>query len=191
VNLDADLSIRDLYFPFVGMENHVNGHYCKFEVWVAGRFAWVDDTWSKRFRCKEDSLVTDVSLQHPTLQGQLDVEDGVHHLHDFFLRKVTVRNEVEDAREVQLFFSHDLHLLETDRGITAYYSPHSDAVIHFKKDRYILVSGSSGAEGLYQYAVGVTEFGGLKGTWKDAEDGELSRNPVAHGSLDSTVSRTM
>lgn len=188
VNLDADLSIRDLYFPFVGMENHVNGHYCKFGVWVAGRFTWVDDTWSKRFRYKKDSLVTEVSLQHPTLQVRLDVEDGVHHLHDVFLRKVTVRNEVEDAREVRLFFSHDLHLLETDRGITAYYYPHSDAVIHFKKDRYILVSGSSGAEGLYQYAVGVTEFGGLKGTWKDAEDGELSRNPVAHGSVDSTVS---
>ncbi len=36
VTLDADLSIRDLYFPFVGMENHVGGHRCRFGVWVDG-----------------------------------------------------------------------------------------------------------------------------------------------------------
>ena len=36
--------------------------------------------------------------------------------------------------------------------------------------------------------MGVTEFEGLKGTWKDAEDGTLSNNPVAHGSVDSTIS---
>lgn len=51
-----------------------------------------------------------------------------------------------------------------------------------------MISGSSGDKGLFQFAVGVTEFGGLRGTWKDAEDGNLSNNPVAHGSVDSTIS---
>jgi len=87
-----------------------------------------------------------------------------------------------------LFFSHDLHLSDTDKGITAYYDPKTDAIIHFKKDRYFLISGSSSEERLFQFAVGVTEFGGLRGTWKDAEDGNLSNNPVAHGSVDSTIS---
>ena len=29
---DDNLNIRDLYFPFVGMENHVSGHFCKLGI---------------------------------------------------------------------------------------------------------------------------------------------------------------
>jgi len=188
INFDNDLNIRDMYFPYVGMENHVGGHFCRFGVWVDGRFSWIDGSWNKKLRYKEDSLVTDVSLKNPDLSLELRIEDGVHRFHDVFLRKVTVKNMAEKEREVRLFFSHDLHLGDTDKGITAYYDPKIDAIIHFKKDRYFLISGSSGKEGLFQFAVGVTEFGGLKGTWKDAEDGDLSNNAVAHGSVDSTVS---
>ena len=188
VNFDSNMNIRDIYFPFVGMENHVSGHFCRFGAWVEGRFSWVDGSWNKKFGYKEDSLVTGVSLEKPDISLELQVEDAVHHFHDVFLRKVTVRNADEKEREVRLFFSHDLHLYDTDKGITAYYDPNVDAVVHFKKDRYFLISGLSGDEGLFQFAVGVTEFGGLKGTWKDAEDGDLSNNPVAHGSVDSTIS---
>ena len=188
VDFDNNLNIRDLYFPFVGMENHVGGHFCRLGVWVDGRFSWVDGSWAKDFSYKEDSLVTNVSLKKRDLSIELLVEDAVHHFHDIFLRKVTVKNASEREREVRLFFSHDLHLYDTDKGITAYYDPEIDAVIHFKQDRYFLISGSSGERGIFQFAVGVTEFGGLKGTWKDAEDGDLSGNPVAHGSVDSTLS---
>ena len=188
VNVDNDMNIRDMFFPFVGLENHVSGHFCRFGVWVDGRFSWIDASWNKKLSYKEDSLVTDVSLKKPDLQLELQIEDGVNHFHDIFLRKVTVKNAAEKEREVRLFFSHDLHLSDTDKGITAYYDPKTDAIIHFKKDRYFLISGSSGEEGLFQFAVGVTEFGGLRGTWKDAEDGNLSNNPVAHGSVDSTIS---
>jgi oligosaccharide amylase len=188
VNIDNDMNIRDMFFPFVGMENHVSGHFCRFGVWVDGRFSWIDGSWKKRLSYKEDSLVTDVSLRKPDFQVELQIEDGVNHFHDIFLRKVIVKNVAEKEREVRLFFSHDLHLSDTDKGITAYYDPKTDAIIHFKKDRYFLISGSSSEEGLFQFAVGVTEFGGLRGTWKDAEDGDLSNNPVAHGSVDSTIS---
>ncbi len=127
-------------------------------------------------------------MKKPDFQLEFHVEDGVHHFHDIFLRKVTVKNLARKERDVRLFFSQDFHLSETDKGITAYYDPKNDAIIHFKKDRYFLISGSSGKQGLFQFAVGVTEFGGLIGTWKDAEDGDLSNNPVAHGSVDSTIS---
>jgi oligosaccharide amylase len=188
VNFDSDMNIRDMYFPLVGMENHVNGHFCRFGVWIDGSFSWIDGSWNKRFSYKKDSLVTDVSLKKPDFQLEFHVEDGVHHFHDIFLRKVTVKNLARKERDVRLFFSQDFHLSETDKGITAYYDPKNDAIIHFKKDRYFLISGSSGKQGLFQFAVGVTEFGGLIGTWKDAEDGDLSNNPVAHGSVDSTIS---
>src|SRR5207245_4865922 len=34
-------------------------------------------------------------------------------------------------------------------------------------------------------AIGQKDAPGKEGTWRDAEDGELSRNPVAQGSIDS------
>jgi len=188
INLDSDMNIRDIYFPFVGMENHVSGHFCRLGVWTDGKFSWIDGSWNKTPRYKEDTLVTNVSLEKTDFSLELQIQDAVHHFHDIFLRRLRVKNKAEKEREVRLFFSHDLHLYETDKGITAYYSPETDTVIHYKKDRYFSIGGSSDEEGLHQFAVGVTEFGGLKGTWMDAEDGTLSNNPVAHGSVDSTIS---
>src|SRR5947209_5019378 len=46
VNLDRHLSIRDIYYPYVGWANHVGGHRCRVGVWVAvGGFSWLDDSW--------------------------------------------------------------------------------------------------------------------------------------------------
>src|SRR5207244_7706032 len=49
------------------------------------------------------------------------------------------------------------------------------------------ISGPSGgsAYGLSSFAIGQKDAPGKEGTWRDAEDGELSRNPVAQGSIDS------
>jgi GH15 family glucan-1,4-alpha-glucosidase len=182
------MNIRDMHFPLVGLENHVDGHFCRLGVWVDGDFSWTGASWNRRIDYKEDSLVTDVVLERPELALEIRIEDGVNHFHDILVRRLTVKNLAEKQREVRLFFSHDLHLYGSDKGITAYYDPAIDAVIHFKQCRYFLIGGLSGKQGLFQFAVGMTEFDGLRGTWKDAEDGELSNNPVAHGSVDSTVS---
>src|SRR5256884_9936068 len=41
--------------------------------------------------------------------------------------------------------------------------------------------------GVRRYACGTKEVAGAEGTWRDAEDGMLSGNPVAQGSVDSTL----
>ena len=46
----------------------------------------------------------------------------------------------------------------------------------------------SGGKGFYQYAIGYKEVEGREGTWRDAEDGQLSTNAVAQGAVDSAVS---
>ncbi len=188
VNFDNNLNIRDMYFPFVGMENHVNGHYCRLGIWVNGTFSWINKTWKKTLHYRTDSLVTEVTLKKPELNLTLHVADCVHYYQNVLLRKIKIINTSAEEKEIRLFFSHDLHISETDKGITAYYHPILDAIIHFKKDRYFLIGGkNSDGKGLTEFAVGVTEFGGLEGTWKDAEDGILSNNLVAHGSVDSVI----
>ena len=40
---DAYGRVRDVYFPFVGLENHIGGAYAhKIGVWVE-QFSWLDD----------------------------------------------------------------------------------------------------------------------------------------------------
>ncbi len=86
-------------------------------------------------------MVTEVLLRKSDFQLKLQVEDAIHHFHDIFVRKVTVKNTAEKEREVRLFFSHDLHLADTDKGVTAYYDPKTDAIVDFRKDRCFSISG--------------------------------------------------
>ena len=69
VNIDNEMNIRDMFFPLVGLENHVSGHFCRFGVWVDGRFSWIDASWNRRFGYKEDSLVTEVLLKKSDLRA--------------------------------------------------------------------------------------------------------------------------
>ena len=187
VTLDRDLAVRDLYFPYAGMENHVGGHRCRIGAWVDGRFAWVDDTWDRTVGYRPESLVSEAVLAHPDLALELAVSDTVLPLHTVFLRQVTARSTDGEVHELRLFFTHDLHVHESSHGVTALYHPGEDAVIHYRKDRYVLAGGRGDGPGPDQHAVGTAEARGLRGTWVDAEDGVLSGNPVAHGSVDSTI----
>jgi GH15 family glucan-1,4-alpha-glucosidase len=61
---------------------------------------------------------------------------------------------------------------------------------HYKGKRWFkieLLRGWPGnwQSGLDQWAIGSKDIRGLEGSWRDAEDGQLSGNPVAQGSIDS------
>ncbi len=60
-------------------------------------------------------------------------------------------------------------------------------MIAYKGNRYFLIGGDSGPEfGIDTWANG-KKGNGLAGTWVDAEDGVLGRNPIEQGSVDCTV----
>ncbi|WP_199615484.1 glycoside hydrolase family 15 protein [Paenibacillus alkalitolerans] len=189
INLDRNCYIRDLYYPYVGQLNHVSGYHCRVGVWVEGQFAWLgDDEWERTLAYEEDSLVTRVSAFHPRLGITLNINDGVHQRENIFIRRFTVENGSDREREVRLFFHQDLVISETEVGDTAAYYPANHTVFHYKRDRYFMFDGTSGQEGIYQYTTGVKRFHQAEGTWKDAEDGHLMGNPIAQGSVDSTIS---
>ena len=41
VAFDSKMSIRDFFYPRVGLENHVSGHELKTGVWADGEFRWL------------------------------------------------------------------------------------------------------------------------------------------------------
>ncbi len=193
--MDRDLYIRDFTFPYVGMLNHLSGHKIRLGIWVSGQFAWLDaPEWRKSLRYEADTLVTRAECVHDRLGVTLLVSDCVAHNADILLRRIDVTDRhladspYRESREVRLFFSHDFHLSETDIGDTAFYNPYLDGILHYKRDIYFLMSGTGGGHGLFQYTTGIKGFRGAEGTWRDAEDGWLSLNPVEQGSVDSTLS---
>jgi len=187
-NFDTDYQIRDVYFPLIGQENHSKGNPFRFGVWVDGRCSWTGPEWKKDLRYHDNSLVTNVFLKNEALGLELCCSDVVDIDLNVYIKKIEVTNLEEKERQVRLFFSHDFHLYGNDIGDTAYFDPRSRSIIHYKVNRYFLI-GCSTAEkyGVDYYACGDKEVPGREGTWKDAEDGELSGNPISWGSADSTI----
>jgi GH15 family glucan-1,4-alpha-glucosidase len=185
---DQHYAIRDLYFPHVGQENHVSGSSCRMGVWVEGRFSWVGEDWQRHFVYEPDTMVTNVRLVHQGLGLVLSCRDAVDFHEDVYVREVTVENLRPDKREIRLFFSLDLNISGNSVGDTAALDPKSGGVVHYKGARYFLANGwAPDREGLDQFATGEKGVAGREGTHKDAEDGVLSGNPIAQGSVDSVI----
>jgi GH15 family glucan-1,4-alpha-glucosidase len=187
--MDNKMRIRDLFYPHVGIENHIVGHKFQLGVWRDKVFKWTDDGWNITSNYLPETLVSKCLAVNPQLQIELEINDAVYSFRDIYLRKVVVRNNGTSKHEIRLFFSHDFHIYGEDTGDTVLYEPTLKAVIHYKRNRYFLVNGETEQnEGIYEYATGQKESFGREGTWRDAEDGVLEGNPVAQGSVDSAVS---
>ena len=183
---DRDYRIRELYFPHVGQENHMGGKVCHFGVWVDRQFSWVDENWQKELFYLQDTLVTEVKLYQPDLGLRLICHDVVDFHENIYLKEVIVENLVPRTREIRLFFHLDMGIAGNDLGDTAGFDPKTGAVIHYKGARYFLASGLNiNGDGIRQYAVGHKGSTDREGTFRDAEDGVLSGNPIAQGSVDS------
>jgi len=190
LNFDADLNMRDLYFPHVGQWNHIMGQRNTLGLWADGAFSWLwGEEWQKKIRYKKNTLVTDVRATNISMGLDIDINHAVHYHENIYLQKLLVKNLLGRERDVRVFFYHDFSIDETEVGDTAFFDPSLHTVYHYKKDRYILINGyvEPGQEKFNQYATGTKRFKGAEGTWRDAEDGILSNNPIAQGSIDSTI----
>lgn len=194
ITFDGDYAMRDLYYPHVGMLNQLCGHQNLLGVWVDGVFSWVEQgTWRCDLLYEDDTLISSVTLTNDVLGLRVRAADGVHFRRDLYMKQMTVENLTDHQREVRLFFPYDFCIDQTDIGDTALYDPSADGVMHYKRSRCFLIGGHvpgapPGERGIFQYATGTKRFQGAEGTWRDAEDGWLEGNPIAQGSVDSTVS---
>lgn len=186
VTFDRLYQIRDIYFPHVGQENHTVGYPFRFGVWVDGEFSWTfTDEWKRSLRYLPETLVTDVILESERLGLSISCNDTVASHENVFLRRVRVRDVRNDGeRSVRLFFHQDFRIYENKIGDTAYYDPRTTAIVHYKKHRYFLINTQPHFD---IFATGRKAFRDKEGTWRDAEDGELSGASITEGSVDSTV----
>ncbi len=193
LNFDKSYNLRDIYWPHVGEELHTGGNISHTGVWVSGQFAWLDaPEWQREMVYEPETLVTHVTLSHPGLQLQLVFSDVVDFNRAIFLRHIIVTNQATNAREVRLYFHYDFLIWNDATANTVFYHPGQQALVAYKLSAYFLMSGAirDGDQltyGISSWATGIKGFNGAQGTWRDAEDGVLGRNPIAQGSVDGTM----
>ena len=189
VGLDKYAQVRDLYFPYVGLENQVGGHYKHLVgIWVENKFSWLnDDSWDIKIDCEDEALVSLITAHNKSLGIILTFHDVVYNESNIFLRKISITNESDRNREIRLFLGHQFELYKSHSSETAYFDPIGHTLIHYKGQRVFLMNGELDGLPFSDYSTGVFNIEGKEGTHKDAEDGILEKNPIEHGPVDSVM----
>jgi GH15 family glucan-1,4-alpha-glucosidase len=179
VAFDAQYRLSDFYFPRVGMENQAGAKF-RFGVFADGALHATDEpAWQHTLDYLRDTLVTDVTLQNDSIGLKLRCYDAVDPDANAYVRKIVVRNQRDEARDVKLMLQYEFALYANSVGDTVMYDPQSGGMMQYKKRRYVLINCDGGVR---EYACSRSAM-----TWVDAADGELSMNAIAQGAVDTTI----
>jgi GH15 family glucan-1,4-alpha-glucosidase len=191
VGLDESGLVHDFYYPYVGLENLTTARSSqhKIGVWVDGQFSWVHDgSWEASVDFETDAMVSNITLKSATLKLTIRFNDFVDHEFNAFIRHMTITNEADTERDIRLFMHQVFQISRAGRADTALYVPDDNFILDFKGRCCLLIAGKYTDDGDFdQFAVGSYGIEGKVGTYVDAEDGELSGNPVEHGGVDSVL----
>ncbi len=191
VGLNSFGLVHDFYYPYVGYENHLSTkkQMHKVGIWVDDKFSWMDDgTWNISIRYEDMALISHIRAVNEKLGVVLEFNDFVDNELTAFIRNVHVVNNHELRREIRVFFHQVFQISESARGDSAIYMPDRHLILNYKGRRNFVIAGrKADGTGFDQYGIGNYGIDGKLGTYKDAEDGQLSGNAVEHGSVDSAI----
>ena len=192
VGLDNYGQVYDLYFPYVGLENHTGGSYVhKIGIWANNSMHWVDNgKWEVSAQYySEPHIKPRLFLKNNEIGITLEFNDEVYNELNIFMREITVHNSWDKEREVKIYFNQQFEIYESHRGDTAYFDPDRNVIIHYKGRRIFLINAYNRDRKtpFNDYSVGLFGIEGKLGTYKDSEDGKLEKNPIEHGLVDSVI----
>jgi GH15 family glucan-1,4-alpha-glucosidase len=184
--------VHDFYYPYVGLENHAAGAKLrhKIGVWIEGELSWLDDDhdWTFQFKYPHTALIGHTTAKNDRLGLVIEFDDCVDANISVFLRNIHVINNFNVPREIRLFM-HQAFIIGDSRSNTdtAQYLPDSDAILHYRGRRAFVISGLYEDKPFDQHSIGLFGIEDHEGTFRDADDGELSGSNVEHGRVDSTI----
>ncbi len=195
VGLDYRGQLRDLYYPHVGEANHVSGASGNFVhrigVFVDGNLSWLDsEDWQIDIGSHHETSVGSMQAVNEKLGIILSSKDAVHNEQNVFLRNFTITNKSSVSCEIKLFLSQQFRIYESRRGDTAFYDPRVKAIVHYKGKAAFLINAYINGTQFTEYNIGLFGIEGKEGTYMDALDGKLEKNPIEHGSVDSVIGLT-
>lgn len=191
VGLNAFGLVHDFYFPYVGLENHAAGNSLRHRIgiWIEGQISWLDDgSWTFAFNYPDRALIGHTTAKNEALGIVLEFDDAVDSTVSAFMRNIHIVNLWDQPREIRLFM-HQAFVIGDARSNTdtAQYLPDSDAILHYRGRRAFIISGMANGQSFDQHTVGLFGIEGYEGSYRDADDGELSCGDVEHGRVDSVI----
>ncbi len=191
VGLDEVGLVHDFYYPYVGLDNLTNARSSqhKIGVWVNGTFSWTNDgSWDIRVQFENQALVSSVVMHSQRLGITLRFNDFVDQEYNAWIRRITVTNEADAERDIRLFMHQVFQISRAGRADTAMFVPDDNYILDYKGRCCLLIAGKLAHGGDFdQFAIGNYNIEGKAGTFRDAEDGELSGNAIEHGGVDSVL----
>lgn len=184
--------VHDFYYPYVGLENHAAGEHLRHHigVWVDDNVSWLDsdDSWSFSFDYPHSGLIGHTVVKNERIGILLEFDDAVDAHISAFMRNIHVVNLFDRPRDIRLFM-HQAFVIADSRSNTdtGQYLPDSDAILHYRGRRAFIVSGECNNLPFDQHSIGLFGIEGHEGTYRDADDGNLSNSNVEHGRVDSTL----
>lgn len=193
VGFDNRGQVRDFYYPYVGLENQAGSSFIhRIGVWANDQLYWLDDpSWEVHVNYQEETLVSHIEAINPGLNLKIDFSDIVYNEKNIFIRHAVVQNLGDSPLQIKIFFHQEFEIYESHRGDTAYYDPSDNVIVHYKGRRVFLVNALCDDKSFNDYSVGLFKVEGKEGTYRDAEDGVLSKNSVEHGLVDSVIGLTV
>ncbi len=191
VGLNEDGLVSDFYYPYVGQNNLTDSrrrpHY--IGIWVDGQFSWLHSSvWKKQVNSSAEALEANCVYQNPELEIQIKTRDFVDPKYDIFRRELSVENNSGQDKKIRVFFYQNFFLSQYGRTDTAMYVPDEHYIYDYKGHICLLIAAEvQDGKAFDQWAVGNTGIEGKEGTFRDAEDGELSGSLVEHSSVDSAI----
>ncbi len=171
---DSNLYMKSLYYPLLDqLHNHMVGGTSRIAIWKDGLTRWLED------------LDKVVSMEDLVIKATTNIDGSrlsIEVLASSTRPAIIYRVHLDGDGFFRLIFYNDFRLNNSELGDTALYDPGTDAVIHYKHRTWIAVGSS---QQLYEYTVGRRDQGVVL---SECQNGVLSKNPIAQGSVDSAVS---
>ena len=189
IGLDSFGQVKDFYYHYPGLQNHV-GEYLvhKIGVFVEEKFSWIDDgSWKVDIKAEKEAMASNIKAVNTNLGIEIQFRDVIYNEKNMFIREINLKNIFDRKRNIKLYFNQQFNISETHTADTAYYDPREEVIIHYKGRRVFLINTLNQKAGFDEYSIGLIGIEGQVGTYRDAEDGKLSGNPIEHGQVDSVI----
>lgn len=191
VGLNEQGLVHDFYYPYVGLDNLTTSRsvHHKIGVWIDGNFSWTsNEPWRVEVDFESDALVSSIHMHNDEFGIELVFSDFVDVDFNALCRRISVENHSDQYRNIRLFMHQVFQISRAGRADTALFVPEENYILDYKGRCSLLIYGQNIEGAPYdQYSIGNYGIEGKEGTYRDAEDGELSNNPVEHGGVDSVL----
>lgn len=188
VGLDDRSQVKDLYFPYIGSEQHIGNSRHKIGVWADDAISWIDeDAWEHKSKHSNGLAADHIVIKNDKIGIILEIEDLVAQTKNVFIRNIHIINLRSEERIIKLFTHQAFAISGTNTLDTVQYLPGEKAVLHYSGKRAFVIGGVNDMQDSFNHHSLGLYGNGLDGTWRDAEDGELTNGRADQGLTDSIM----